>query len=51
LWAQEKWRIDDFDMYAKCFDHDWAIVVDKLPKSIMTNEVEKSKIKIIVKNN
>lgn len=36
-------------MYAKCFDHDWELVKDKLPKAIISNEVEKAKIKIIVR--
>jgi len=51
IWAQEKWNKDETNLFAKCFEHDWNLMHDKLPKNIRENEVEKSKIKIAVKDN
>lgn len=49
IWAQEKWNKDETNLFIKCFENDWSLITDKLPKNIRENEVEKAKIKLAVK--
>jgi len=37
------------ELSVKTFEHDWGIVADRLPKAIKDDELEKAKIKGILK--
>jgi len=43
IWA--KWICDETDKNVKCFENDWAAIIEKLPKAIREDDLERSKIK------
>lgn len=49
IWGKAKWPKDEAELNIKTFEHDWAIVSDRLPKAIKDDELEKAKIKGILK--
>jgi len=43
--------IEEADKYIKCFDIDWQNISDKLPKMLKDDDVEKNKVKNVLKLN
>lgn len=47
IWA--KWVKDETEVSGKCFDHDWELTKERVPKALKEDESEMKRIKLMFK--
>jgi len=49
IWA--KWIKDETELNIKCFENDWEILQEKMPKALKEDDLERAKLKSFLKPN